>query len=248
MIDTALITGGSRGIGYAIAKRLAREGSNLVLIGKNQMRKEELEELQSFGHSVTYYSLDSNEYKTIPIIINKALKDLGHIDLLVNNAGMAPRTRCDILDIIPEDYQMVMNVNLRGMFIYSQEVAKQMILRKEGIIINISSISSEFVSTDRAAYCISKAGVSMVTKLFARRLVNDGIKVFEIQPGIILTDMIKPAQKKYEELLQKRFLPINRLGSVDDVANVVSLLANGGLAYSTGDVIHVDGGFHIGSL
>jgi NAD(P)-dependent dehydrogenase (short-subunit alcohol dehydrogenase family) len=197
---------------------------------------------------VTYYSLDSNEYKTIPIIINKALKDLGHIDLLVNNAGMAPRTRCDILDIIPEDYQMVMNVNLRGMFIYSQEVAKQMILRKEGIIINISSISSEFVSTDRAAYCISKAGVSMVTKLFARRLVNDGIKVFEIQPGIILTDMIKPAQKKYEELLQKRFLPINRLGSVDDVANVVSLLANGGLAYSTGDVIHVDGGFHIGSL
>lgn len=178
----------------------------------------------------------------------------GRIDLLVNNASMAPRIRADILEMNAQSLQEVVDVNLCGTFLLTQAVANRMITQENKgadcrpSIINISSISAYTASVNRAEYCVAKAGVSMTTQLFAARLAEFGIPVYEIRPGIILTDMIAPVKEKYDKLIAEGLTPIKRMGLPGDVANAVWVLASGQLTYSTGQVLNIDGGFHIRRL
>lgn len=177
----------------------------------------------------------------------------GRIDLLVNNAGVAPKVRGDLLTMTEESFDYVVGTNTRGTMFMCQEAANQMLKqelrgKKRGTIINISSCSSEVVSLNRGEYCISKAGVSMITKLFAARLAGEGILVFEIRPGVIATDMTDKVRDKYDSMINDKVFPIARWGYPEDVANAVNLFAQDELLYSTGTSIDVDGGFHLKQL
>ena len=176
------------------------------------------------------------------------MHEAGEIDLLVNNAGIAPKVRADLLEMSEESMEELMKVNLYGPFFLTQQIAKGMIERGRGMIINISSMSAYTVSVNRCEYCISKAGISMMTRLYAARLAEYGIPVYEIRPGIIKTDMTSGVTAKYDALIEGGLLPISRWGTPEDIANAVSVLAEGKLMYSTGEVINVDGGFHIQRL
>ena len=166
----------------------------------------------------------------------------------MNNAGIAPRVRADLMEMTPESMDEVMRVNLYGPFFLTQAAAKGMIKRGRGMIINISSMSAYTVSVNRGEYCVSKAGISMVTQLYAARLAEYGIPVYEIRPGIIRTDMTSKVTEKYDALLSGGLAPIARWGEPEDVAEAVAVLAQGRLRYSTGEVINVDGGIHIQRL
>ena len=187
-------------------------------------------------------------------LVDKVLDEFGRIDVLVNNAGVAPKVRMDILETTIESFDFVVNTNLKGTFFLTQRVANEMIKKKQKddnynpIIINISSMSAYTSSTSRGEYCISKAGISMVTKLFADRLAEYGINVYEIRPGIIATDMTSTVKDRYDALIEERLLPIKRWGYPEDIAKAVWALCSGLLPYSTGEVINVDGGFHIRRL
>lgn len=187
-------------------------------------------------------------------LVDKVLDEFGRIDVLVNNAGVAPKVRMDILETTIESFDFVVNTNLKGTFFLTQRVANEMIKKKQKddnynpIIINISSMSAYTSSTSRGEYCISKAGISMVTKLFADRLAEYGINVYEIRPGIIATDMTSTVKDRYDALIEEGLLPIKRWGYPEDIAKAVWALCSGLLPYSTGEVINVDGGFHIRRL
>ena len=195
--------------------------------------------------------------RTASWLVNTALENCGGIDLLVNNAGMAPRQRADLLEMGEAIYDEVMATNLKGPFFLTQRVARVMVeqLRTQAgqpatapKIINIGSISAYASSTNRGEYCLSKAGVGMLTALFADRLAEDGILVYEVRPGIIATDMTAAVQEKYDRLIEGGLLPLRRWGQPEDVARAVVALAEGALPYSTGEVINVDGGFHLRRL
>lgn len=251
----AVVTGASRGIGNAVAVRLALEGYDIVTLGSSPVEKAEqgLLKIEEAGARVVYVQGSISSSDARRRLLDEALK-FGGTDLLVNNASMAPRVRADILEMSPESLDEVLNVNLVGTFLLTQAVANIMVKQvKEGrktnpSIINISSISADTVSVNRAEYCLSKAGTSMATQLFAVRLAEYGIPVFEIRPGIILTDMIAPVKEKYEKLIADGLTPIKRIGLPEDVANAVRVLASGQLTYSTGQVINVDGGLNIKRL
>ena len=179
----------------------------------------------------------------------------GRLDLHVNNAGVAPNVRLDILETTEESFDRLMRINLKGTFFMCQTVARAMIaLQQKGIagyhprIVNIASMSSYTSSTNRGEYCISKAGISMVTKLFADKLAEYGIGVFEVRPGIIMTDMTKTVTEKYQKLIDEGVTPIKRFGQPEDVANCVLAAASGLLDFATGQVLNADGGFHIRRL
>ena len=172
----------------------------------------------------------------------------GQLDLLVNNAGMAPRQRLDLLAATEESFDEVLNTNLKGPYFLTQSAARWMSERKSGRVVFITSISAYTSSPNRGEYCVSKAGLSMAVKLFADRLAPDGIGVFEIRPGIIRTDMVAPVVEKYEKLAAEGLLPLGRLGESDDIARAVRALADGHLDYATGQVLDVDGGFHLRRL
>ena len=178
----------------------------------------------------------------------RLIAEVGSVDLLVNNAGIAPRVRADLLEMSEESMDELMKVNLYGPFFLTQQIAKGMIERGRGMIINISSMSAYTVSVNRGEYCISKAGISMMTQLYAVRLAEYGIPVYEIRPGIIKTDMTSAVTSKYDALIDGGLLPISRWGTPEDIADAVSVLAEGKLRYSTGEIINVDGGFHIQRL
>ncbi|MEI6580260.1 MAG: 3-ketoacyl-ACP reductase [Eubacteriales bacterium] len=251
----AIVTGASRGIGNAIAVRLAKEGYNIVTLGNssNETAAPGLQKIVDAGAMVSYIQGSLGDRDARKKLLEKAL-EFGRIDLLVNNASMAPRVRADILDMSAESLDEVLNVNLVGTFLLTQAVANCMLNQENEafgchpVIINISSISSDTVSINRAEYCISKAGTSMATQLFAVRLAEYGIPVFEIRPGIILTDMIAPVKEKYEKLIAEGLTPIKRMGLPEDIANAVWILASGQLTYSTGQVLNVDGGLNIKRL
>ncbi len=250
---TALVTGGSRGIGRAITLALVQRGWSVGFCYHSAERAaySVLGEIRQADGQGLAIQADLCCPEDRQRLLEAVLDQFGRIDLLVNNAGMAPRKRVDLLEVGETGYDEVMQTNLKGPFFLTQAVAREMIyLKQKGIlqqaeIINIGSISAYASSYQRAEYCLSKAGVGMMTALFAERLASEGILVYEVRPGIIDTDMTSGVHDKYDQLIQGGLLPISRWGQPEDVARAVVALAEGYLPYSTGEVINVDGGFHL---
>lgn len=236
----AVVTGASRGIGHSVAENLKKTGYEVVSVSTS-------------SGTVCDISNPADRRRLLDEILSK----YGRVDLLVNNAGIAPKERLDILETTEESFKRVLSVNLEGTYFMCQLFANQMIKQynpaaggniSHGRIINISSISSYTSSTNRGEYCISKAGVSMITQLFADRLAEYGIGVFEIRPGIILTDMVEKVKDKYEKLIDEGLTPIRRMGRPQDIADAVMAIESGRFDFATGQVFNVDGGFHIRRL
>jgi NAD(P)-dependent dehydrogenase (short-subunit alcohol dehydrogenase family) len=190
-------------------------------------------------------------------LVNETLAAYGRIDLLVNNAGVAPNVRADILDAGEESFDRLININLKGPYFLTQLVARQMIAQVQANMVNsfglprivtISSISAYTASVNRGDYCVAKAGLGMMTALFAARLAEFGINVYEIRPGVIATDMTVGVQEKYDQLIAQGAWPLRRWGQPDDIGRAIAAIARGDLPYSTGEVINVDGGFHLRTL
>lgn len=237
----ALVTGGSRGIGRAIAEELSSDYQVIATFNSNREAAESL--AKATGAAVFPCQLD--DLDSCHSLAEEADRRYGGVDLLVNNAGMAPRQRRDILEATPESFDELFATNLRGPYFLTQQIARGMLERKSGRIVFVSSISSFTASTNRGDYCMTKAALSMAVKLFAARLAPDNIPVFEIEPGIIRTDMIASVANTYEERIRNGLLPQRRMGEPADVARVVRAIADGRLDYCTGQVLHVDGGFHL---
>ena len=253
MKSVGCVTGAASGIGLAIAKSLAGAGYSVVIVDIREDGQQIVDGLQGEGH--LYVKADISSASDRAGILDAIRETYGRFDLLVNNAGVAPRERKDVLEATEESYDRLMAINLKGPFFLTQILARYMIeLVQQGRverpkIINISSISAYTSSTSRGEYCISKAGVSMMTKLFADRLAEYGINVYEIRPGIIRTPMTEPVAAKYDKLiLEEGILPIKRWGDPEDVAAAVKAIVTGGFEYSTGQVFDVDGGFHLRRL
>ena len=255
MKKTAIITGGSRGIGFAISLALARDGFNVALAGRREESacRDNLETLAKTGAAFIYVRADVSLAEDRQRLINETVNRFERIDLLVNNAGVAPNKRSDLLEMSEESWDYVIDTNTKSNMFLTQLAAKimlrqEMIGKKRGTIINISSCSADVSSTNRGEYCVSKAGISMLTKLYADRLAGEGIFVHEIKPGIIKTDMTSGVTEKYDSLIGEGVFPIARWGSPEDVAEAVSAFAGDSFLYTTGNVIDVDGGFHIRRL
>lgn len=239
-----LITGASRGIGRAIALELANTHH---IVGTYRSRRDAAESLTA---ETGADMIESDAASTLDreALVAAVKERHGHIDLLVNNAGMGPRERRDMLEASEESFDELISANLKGAHFLTQRIAHWMLERGSGRIVFITSISSYTASINRADYCISKAGLSMSAALFAQRLAPHKIGVFEIRPGIIRTDMIAAVEKTYEERIAGGLLPQRRMGEGLDVARAVRAIADGLLDYSTGQVLNVDGGFHLRSL
>jgi len=250
MEKTALITGGTRGIGMGIARELARSGFMLVVNGIREESKvaDALDRLGSYGPGVVYIRGDISDAAQREALYDKTIQKLGKLNILVNNAGVAPLERRDLLETTPESYDRVMDINLKGPFFLTQLVARHMVEKKaedtgfEACIINISSISATVASINRGEYCISKAGVSMASRLWASRLGGVDIPVYEVQPGIIETEMTSAVKDTYLKRIGEGLCIQNRMGTPEDVGKVVAALAKGELPYATGQVVRVDGG------
>lgn len=255
--QVAIVTGSSRGIGRGIAAALGSRGWTVVInYRSNQTAANETKGLvEEAGGAGFIVQADVSKREDLEAMVDATLAGYGRVDLLVNNAGVGPRKRVDMLEVGEQSYDEVMRINLKGPFFLSQRVANEMIrLLAEGAIsapkiINISSISAYTSSPARAEYCISKAGMSMMTSLFADRLAEYGINVYEIRPGIIKTDLTSVVKDKYDRLiLEEGLTPIRRWGEPEDVGKAVVAIAEGLFPFSTGEVINVDGGFHISRL
>ena len=255
MKKTAIVTGSSRGIGFAIAKQLGLDGYNIVMVATGPQEKNQaaLDELKTQGIDCAYVQANIGSADDRKKILDGALAAFGRVDVLVNNAGVAPKVRADLLDMSEESFDYVVGINTKGNMFLTQLVAKQMISQepvdgRKGVIVNVSSCSSVVSSTNRGEYCVSKAGISMLTTLYADRLAAVGILVNEVRPGVIATDMTSTVQGKYDALIEKGTFPIARWGTPEDVAGAVSLLCSPRLRYPTGNYIDVDGVFHIQRL
>jgi NAD(P)-dependent dehydrogenase (short-subunit alcohol dehydrogenase family) len=256
MKKVALVTGGSRGIGLGIAKCLAKQNFDLAI---NGMRKEEdalssLEELKALGADVVYCRGDVGSAEDRQGIMDRIKKYFGRLNVLVNNAGVAPKERKDILDATEESFDYVLKTNLNSAYFLSQLAANWMISQKNeddgftGSIINVSSISATVASVNRGEYCVAKAGMSMTTQLFAVRLGEFNIPVYEVRPGVTATDMTAGVKEKYDKLIEEGLTVQKRWGFPEDVGLAVTALAKGDFPYSTGQVIMVDGGLTLPRL
>jgi len=256
MKKVALITGGSRGIGLGIATQLAKAGFDLAIDDLHDEASVEsvLEGLKTFGGQVIYIRGDISVKEDRERMINKVLGYFGQLNILVNNAGIAPRERKDILEATEESFELVLNINLKGPYFLTQQAANHMIgLKKKDpsqfcCIINISSVSASVVSTNRGEYCISKAGIAMSTQLWAARLGEYDIPVYEIQPGVISTDMTSGVKEKYDRLFEQGMAVQKRWGTPGDIGKVAAAMCLGSMPYSTGQVVKVDGGMTIQRL
>ena len=252
---SALVTGGSRGIGLGIAERFLTDGYQVVINGVRapDAVSGTLESLSRLG-DVTYVSADVGTAEGRDRLMSETLAAVERLDVLVNNAGITSPGRKDVLEATEEDLDAVLSVNLKGPFLLTQGVARHMIEEHEadpefrGRIVNITSISAVLATPNRSEYCISKAGLSMTTLLWATRLAEYGIDVFEVRPGVIQTDMTAPVAEKYEALIRDGLTLDRRFGMPEDVAAVVAALAGGDIPYSTGQIITVDGGLTVGRL
>ncbi len=247
---TALVTGSTAGIGKAIALMLAGLGCHVLINGRREASevRQLISEIKALSKSCTYINGDISHKETRDRIID-IVDSMGGLDILVNNAGISTRSRKDILNLEERDIMEVFKVNLIAPMLLTSALVPFMQRGKDrSYIINISSISSYTASTNRADYCISKAGLSMMTGLFAARLSEDNIGVFEIRPGIISTDMTAPVKEKYDKFIAGRGLPMPRWGQPKDIAKAVEAVVLGYFPYSTGEAINVDGGFHIRRL
>ncbi len=256
MKKIAIVTGSRRGIGLATVKKLMSDGYTAVLcdVVEKEEVKDLLAELNRHGEA-DYFRCDISVPEDREALMDAVVEKYGRIDALVNNAGVACKQRLDILETTVESVERLLRINLEGTFFMCQAGAKRMIaMKKAGLpdysphIVNIASMSSYTSSVSRGEYCMSKAGISMVTKLFADRLAEENISVFEVRPGIIMTDMTAVVKEKYEKLIAEGVTPIRRFGQPEDVANCVSAACSGLLDFGTGTVLNADGGFHIQRL
>jgi NAD(P)-dependent dehydrogenase (short-subunit alcohol dehydrogenase family) len=252
----AIVTGGSRGIGRAISLELARLGYAVAVnyATRPDAAKEVVDQIQQGGGRAIAVGGNVGAAQDRENLLRQALETFGRLDVLVNNAGITSQGRKDILEATEESWEMVFNTNLKGPFFLSQLVAREMLRQihdqrlPNGKIINISSVSAFAVSTNRADYCMTKAAVGMMTKLFAQRLADEGITVFEVCPGVIASDMTAPVKAKYDRLIAEGIWPIRRWGQPSDVARAVAAIVSDYFPFSTGECIRVDGGFHIRQL
>jgi 3-oxoacyl-[acyl-carrier protein] reductase len=258
----ALVTGASRGIGRAITIELARINYDILLnFRSNEAAAHEAKTLaQSAAGEGVRVRIElgradiANRDDRLQLL-EKTRSTFGRLDLLVNNAGIAPEKRVDLLETTEESFDRLLGTNLKGAFFLSQSVARWLIEQKHAgladyspAIINIGSISAYAASPDRAEYCVSKAGMAMMTSLFAIRLADEGINVFEVRPGVIATDMTAKVKEKYDVQIAGGLTPIRRWGTPEDVGRAVAAIAAGSFSFSTGEVINVDGGFHLRRL
>jgi len=252
----ALVTGAAQGIGHGIARHLAAAGLDLAIadVQPEDAVTVAMDELRAIGARVLYCRGDIGVATDRAAMLAAVEAEFGRLDVLVNNAGVAPKVRLDLLETTEESYERVMRINLQGPLFLTQAVARAMVDRRQadadfaGCIVNISSISAETASVSRGEYCLSKAGMSMMTKLFAVRLAEHGIPVYEIRPGIIETPMTAGVKGKYDALIDGGLLLQRRWGTPEDIGKAVAMLVRGDLAYSTGQVIGVDGGFAVSRL
>lgn len=248
----ALVTGGTRGIGLGIARKLAEAGFTLVITGRRTPDQVQpvLQQLKQHSPHSLYVQADVASTADRQQLLQAIEAQLGRLDVLVNNAGIAPRVRADVLDAGEESFDELIATNLRGPYFLTQRVAAWMIRqRRPGqSIINISSISATVASVNRGDYCISKAGIAMATKLWAVRLAEFGIGVYEVRPGIIETDMTEGVKGKYDALIEGGLLLEKRWGTPEDVGTAVSMLARGEVPYATGTVLVLDGGLTLARL
>jgi NAD(P)-dependent dehydrogenase (short-subunit alcohol dehydrogenase family) len=256
MRKTALVTGGARGIGLGISRCLAREGFDLAVCGvrEESAAAEALQELRRLGGEVTYFQADISNSGARAAMLLELRERLGGLHILVNNAGVAPKERRDLLEASEESFERVWRINVQGPYFLTQAVANWMIEQQRssadfsGCIINISSVSATMASPNRGEYCVSKAALAMATSLWAVRLAEYAIPVYEIRPGIIKTDMTAPVVEKYDKLIGEGLLLQARWGMPEDVGKAVALLARGDLPYSTGHVLMVEGGLTVQRL
>lgn len=253
----AVITGASRGIGRSVAIALAAEGYDIAAIARS---------VDSEGMEILSHEIEKNGMEFFPIgldisctmcqkeVVANILERYGRIDILVNNAGVAPLLRNDLLEMSEESYERVMNINLKGPVFFAQKIAREMIWMKQQIIeynpaiVFITSVSSVLSSTNRTEYCISKAGLSMATTVFADRLSHEGILVFEVRPGIIQTDMTAKIKDKYDKLISEGLVPQKRWGLPQEIGKAVASIARGDWNFSTGMVFEISGGLNIHKL
>jgi NAD(P)-dependent dehydrogenase (short-subunit alcohol dehydrogenase family) len=252
----ALITGSSRGIGLGVAASLVGSGFDIAVNGVRPAADvaAALESLAKRGAAVEYFQGDVGSAADRQSIIDAVRTHFGRLDCLVNNAGVAPSVRADMLDAAEESYDRVMNINLKGPYFLTQLAAHWMIDQGcadaafRGVIVNISSVSATDASVNRGEYCISKAGLIMATQLWAHRLAEFGIAVYEVRPGIIHTDMSAAVAEKYDRLIAGGLTVENRWGEPEDVGRAVAMLARGDLTYATGNVLSIDGGLTLRRL
>lgn len=250
----AIVTGGARGIGFGISKSLAAEGYDLALCGRSNPDRVEspLTELRAAGTNVQYFQADIGSDTERRRLVDDIDTAMGPVHVLVNNAGVAPAERIDILEATEDSYDRVMGINLRGPYFLTQAVARKMVadttptsLRS---IVTISSISATVASPSRGEYCVSKAGLAMMSSLFAVRLAEYDINVFEVRPGVIKTDMTSGVVSKYDKMIEDGLTLQKRWGYPDDIGKATAALVRGDFPYSTGQVIMVDGGMLIDRL
>jgi NAD(P)-dependent dehydrogenase (short-subunit alcohol dehydrogenase family) len=253
MIDApvALVTGGSRGIGRGICVELANSGFRVAVNYQGNEEAARATVAQLIQESFPCQG-DAGNSADRARLVDSVLARWGRIDVLVNNAGITSLGRRDLLEASEESWERVLDVNLKGAFFLSQRVAQEMLRLLaqpppgfNPVIVNISSLSAYAASVTRGDYCVSKAGLAMVTQLFALRLAKDGIRVYEVRPGIIETDMTAPVQADYTKMIDEGLMPLRRWGTPADVGRAVAALVAGAIPFSTGDVINVDGGFHV---
>jgi 3-oxoacyl-[acyl-carrier protein] reductase len=253
----AVITGASRGIGRSVAIALAAEGYDVAAIARS---------VDSEGMEILSQEVEKREAQFFPVgldisctscqkeVVANILERYGRIDVLVNNAGVAPLQRNDLLDMTEESYDRVMNINLKGPVFFAQKIAKEMIWLKpqindyKPIIIFVTSVSSVLSSTNRSEYCVSKAGLSMASTVFADRLSKENILVFEVRPGVIQTDMTAKIKDKYDKLINEGLVPQKRWGLPEEIGRAVGSLARGDWNFSTGMVFEISGGLNIHKL
>ena len=252
----ALVTGGASGIGYGISEALAREGFALAVCGRRaeDAVQPALDALRALGADVLYVPTDIGETADRDALLAAVRAHFDRLDVLVNNAGVGPRERNDLLDATEDSFDWVLGINLKGPYFLTQAAARWMLEQQAAdpalqlAIINIGSISATTASVNRGEYCLSKAGVAMATQLWAARLGEDGIPVYEVRPGIIRSDMTAGVAEKYDRLIAEGLMVQPRWGEPEDVGKAVAMLSRGDLPYSTGQVLMVDGGLTLPRL
>lgn len=255
-VRTALVTGGTRGIGLGIARALAREGWNLALCG---MRPEAdvvpaLHALQQSGSTVSYDVVDISSREQRTRFVQAVRARHGALNAVVNNAGRAPRQRADILEAREDSFEELIRINLQGPYFLTQALAREQVTRRKAdstfraAIVFVTSVSADMASTTRGDYCITKAGLSMAARLFAVRLAGHGIPVYEVRPGIIETDMTAGVREAYDTRIAEGLVPEQRWGTPEDVGRIVAALLRGDAPYATGTIVNVDGGLSLPRL
>ena len=250
MQTAALVTGSSRGIGRAVALELARQGWDLCINyhERADAAAETAQAVRALGRRAITVQADVSDRSAVGAMVERCQAELGEIGVLVNNAGVAPDVRADLLEMSEESFDRVLGINLRGPFFLTQMAAKRIMENKNGAfhcIVNIGSVSADYASINRGEYCLSKAGVAMATKLWAVRLADEGIPVYEIRPGVIKSDMTSVVSAKYDKMIADGLTLQRRWGYPEDIGRAVAALADGSFAYSTGQVVNVDGGLTV---